>query len=441
MAQRSRGAGLVKRSHIHKAGWTAPAIVLLILLNSTASGYGVFTHQAIIKFSWKGSVTPVLLAKFPAATEQELKAAEGYAYAGAVIQDMGYFPFASGFYSDLAHYVRSGEFVQTLIAEAQTLDEYAFALGALEHYAADNNGHPIATNRAVPEYYPDLRRKYGNTVTYEQSPSAHKQTEFGFDVVEVAERIFDFDTYNRFIGFDVSREVLERAFKKIYGLELEDIFTIKIFKLFTVHDLGLAIGSYRYSVSKVIPEATRLAWLQYHEEVQKNPEHSNLKREAFVYRHRIAKSEKSRYKAPGFYDKALLFIAQTFGLSKQLKFQPPTKKTKDLYLESYRATQEEYRKLLAQVKAGTLHLENTNFDTGRRTRAGEYGLADAAYSKLLRRLADKHFAGVTAELRANILAFYADPNASTGARRNNHEWRATLRALDQLKAATVPAGL
>jgi hypothetical protein len=415
------------------------ALALLLALSTASPGYGVFTHQAIIKFSWDRWITPVLLAKFPTATKDELKEAEGYAYAGAVIQDMGYFPFASGFYSDLAHYVRSGEFVQALVAEAQTLDEYAFALGALEHYAADNNGHPIATNKAVAEYYPDLRRKFGASVDYEQNPSAHKQAEFGFDVIEVAERIFDFDTYNAFIGFQVARPVLERAFKKVYGLEMEDIFTISVLKIITVHDLGLAIGAYRYSVSKLIPEATRLAWLQYQDDLKKNPDHASLKRDEFVYKHKVAKSDKAKYRAPAFYDRALLFIVDKLGLGKQLKFHPPTARTKDLYLKSYAVTQEEYHKLLDQVKSGSLHLENMNFDLGQPTRAGQYGLADQAYSKLLRRLADRHFQGVSSDLRANILDFYSDTGARIATKKDKREWRAVLRALDQLKSTSIPA--
>ncbi len=78
----------------------------------------------------------------------ELIKAHAYAYGGCIIQDLGYYPFGNKFFSDLTHYVRSGDFVLNLITESQDLDEYAFALGALAHYAADNNGHPIAVNRS-----------------------------------------------------------------------------------------------------------------------------------------------------------------------------------------------------------------------------------------------------------------------------------------------------
>src|SRR5581483_6955041 len=98
---------------------------------------------------------------------------------GAVIQDMGYYPFGSKFFSDLVHYVRSGDFISALLRDSHDLDEYAFALGALAHYAADNEGHSIATNKVVPLLYPKLERKYGDTVTYDQDPGSHLKTEFG----------------------------------------------------------------------------------------------------------------------------------------------------------------------------------------------------------------------------------------------------------------------
>ena len=81
--------------------------------------------------------------------------------AGCIIQDMGYYPFGSKFFSDLVHYVRTGDFIVNLIREAQTLNEFAFALGALAHYAADTQGHSVAVNRSVALEYPKLARKYG----------------------------------------------------------------------------------------------------------------------------------------------------------------------------------------------------------------------------------------------------------------------------------------
>src|ERR1700733_15842393 len=131
------------------------------------SAYSVLPHEAIIDSSWPKNLRPLLLQRFPNATEDQLREAHAYAYGGAIIQDMGYYPFSSKFFSDLAHYVRSGDFVQALIRDSQDINEYAFALGALCHYSADTDGHPIATNRSVPILYPKLRRRYGDSVTYD----------------------------------------------------------------------------------------------------------------------------------------------------------------------------------------------------------------------------------------------------------------------------------
>src|SRR5947209_16870777 len=184
----------------------ARVIVLCILavtlaLPSPAHAYAVLSHEAIIDAAWEMHIKPLLLKKFPQATEEDLSRAQAYAYGGAIIQDMGYYPYGSPFFSDLTHYVRSGDFVRALLHDAQDLTEYAFALGALAHYAADNDGHRIGTNRAVPVLYPGLGKKHGDFVTYEDDPLAHVKTEFGFDVLEVAKERYAPDSYRAFIGF------------------------------------------------------------------------------------------------------------------------------------------------------------------------------------------------------------------------------------------------
>src|SRR5450631_2928979 len=182
-------------------------ILAVLVWTSVSFGYTVLTHEAIIDSTWDTSVQKLLLKRFPNATPEELQRAHAYAYGGCIIQDMGYYPFSSRFFSDLTHYVRSGDFIEALIRGSQDLNEYAFALGALEHYAADTEGHRLATNRAVPILYPELRRKYGNDVTYWDNPTAHVRTEFGFDVLQVSLGHYAPDQYRDFIGFEVSREV------------------------------------------------------------------------------------------------------------------------------------------------------------------------------------------------------------------------------------------
>src|SRR5262249_31217273 len=186
----------------------------------------------------------------PQATPDELRNAHAFAYAGCILQDMGYYPFGSKFFSDLVHYVRSGDFIINLIQESQDLNDYAFAIGAMAHYAADTQGHSIAVNPAVAIEFPKLRRRYGDSVTYAEKPMAHLRVEFGFDVMEVARNHYAPQAYHDFIGFKVARPLLERAFRKTYSLEITDVFG----------DLDLALNTYRKAVSAVIPIMTRAAW-------------------------------------------------------------------------------------------------------------------------------------------------------------------------------------
>jgi len=161
-------------------------MLLVTLLCSRGSiAYSVLTHEEIVDLVWTDELCPLLLRRFPTLTEEQLKETHGYAYGGAVIQDLGYYPFGSVEFSDLVHYVRSGDFVRELLAQSKDANEYAFALGALAHYASDIAGHP-AVNQAVSIQYPKLRAKYGNSVRYAEDHTAHLKTEFGFDMVQVA---------------------------------------------------------------------------------------------------------------------------------------------------------------------------------------------------------------------------------------------------------------
>jgi hypothetical protein len=172
----------------------------------------------------KDSIAPLLLKRFPNSSPEEMLEAHAYVYGGAIIQDLGYYPFGSQFFSDLTHYVRSGDFVIALIEESRDLNEYAFALGALAHYASDTSGHPLATNPSVALTYPKLAKKYGPVITYEENPSAHAKVEFAFDVDQVAEGHYAPKAYHDFIGFEVSKSVLERAFIKTYSIEMSSVF-------------------------------------------------------------------------------------------------------------------------------------------------------------------------------------------------------------------------
>lgn len=411
----------------------AAFVLLLTLLSSgpRASAYSVLTHEQIVDLLWKSTLHPMLQARFPNATEADLRTAHAYAYGGSLIQDIGYYPFGNHFFSDLVHYVRSGDFVENLLSEADKsndIDQYAFALGALAHYASDIAGHP-AVNTAVAETFPKLEAKYGPSVTYYDNPSAHVRTEFGFDVVQVAQDRFTSDAYRNFIGFQVSRPLLEAAFLKTYGLPLSEV----------VPDLDLSIGSFRYSVSRLIPRMTKVAIAMKKDEILK--EDPTMTRERFLFR--LKQSEYRReygtnYQRPNFADRLLGFflsILPKIGPLKTLDFKMPTPTTEDLYMKSVLASSDHYGRNLADLAAHTLTLDNRDFDTGGETLAGEYPLTDETYSQLLEKLAGDHFAQVTPELQANLLNFYRDPKPPAFAAKSPRKWAKTLDNLKALQTA------
>jgi hypothetical protein len=380
------------------------ALLVILILVQPLRGYSVLTHEALIDRNWDRQIKPILLARFPTASEEELKEARGYAYGGAIIQDMGYYPFGSKFFSNLAHYTRSGDFVMTLLNDAQDLNEYAFALGALAHYAADNEGHPIAVNRAVPLLYPKLKAKFGPNVTYEDNPAAHLKTEFSFDIVEVARGKYASESYHDFIGFKVSKPLLERAFADTYTVELKSLFM----------SLDLALGTYRYTVSRTIPEMTATAWSIKKADIQKLQ--AGMTRKKFVYRMNTASFRKEwnqQYQQPGPGARFLAFVFHLIpkvGPFKALGFRVPTQETEKLFETSFDAVMKRYQGYLVEVSEKRLKLGNQNFDTGKPTKLGDYKMADDTYAELLERL-EKSKSAVSPELRANILAFYGSAAA------------------------------
>jgi len=154
------------------------AVAIIMVTANPLSAYSVLSHEATIDVTWDKLLEPLLKQRFPRASAEDLARARSFAYGGSVIQDLGYYPFGNKFFSNLVHYVRSGDFVEALLRDARDVDEFAFALGALAHYANDTSGHPEAINVTVPIVYPKLQQKYGDVVTYAQAPREHVIVEF-----------------------------------------------------------------------------------------------------------------------------------------------------------------------------------------------------------------------------------------------------------------------
>jgi hypothetical protein len=406
--------------------WLLATILAQAFSTQICAAYSVLTHEEIVDLVWKDNLIPLLKKRFPSATDDDLTKAHAFAYGGSLIQDMGYYPFGSKYFSDLTHYVRSGDFVVNMLKEASDLSEYAFALGALAHYSADNCGHPTI-NQAVSIEFPKLRRKYGDVVTYEDDPKAHIRVEFGLDVTQIAKNRYTSDRYHDFIGFEVSKPVLERAFQDTYSVPLNEVLTKE----------DLSFGTFRRAISQVIPEMTRVALVARKKEiVQETPNFHARQFRYYLSRTSYQREWGKGYRRPGFGTRVLAFFLRfvpKVGPFKALDFKIPSQKTEDLYIASVDLTVQDYKRRLLEAGDGSLQLTNTDFDTGRDTRAGEYALTDNAYARLLDQLSKHNFDQIAPELRGNILAFYSDPAAPNATKKKPKTWMKTQNELSKLR--------
>lgn len=362
--------------------------------------------------AWTPYIQPLLLSRYPGLTQDQLREAHAYAYGGSLIQDLGYYPFGNKFFSDLLHYVRTGDFIEALLKDAHSADDLAFALGALAHYTSDSIGHPYV-NRAVAMEHPKLRHKYGDVITYEQDPAAHIQTEFGFDVVEVAHGRYSQQNYRDFVGFRVSQSLLDEAFFETYGFTLASIFTSE----------EHAINTYRSAVSRLIPRMTNVALVAYGKQIEK--ESPGFDHHKFVYRLRRTEFERDwghNYFRPDWKTRFLAFLVRItpkIGPLKVLKPVIPNQQQQDEYIRSVNHTVDEYDKYLQEFGAPShdpklvavaatkqFDLTPTNLDTGEAIRFGQYKLSDKTHEKLLDRYLGKGI-DVPPAIAEHLEAFYA----------------------------------
>jgi hypothetical protein len=318
----------------------------------------VLAHQAIIDAAWDDAIVPLLRQRYPGITPDVLTAARAFAYGGSVIQDLGYYPFGSRRFTNLVHYVRSGDFVEALIREAQSPEELAFALGGLAHYTCDTIGHPLATNRVVPMMYPKVREEAGERALYADSPARHVMVEFAFDVLHVAGTGYSAEAFRQRIGFDVSKPLLERAFRATYGLELTDLFG----------DEDLAIGTYRHAIGTIIPEITRLAWEDKQDEILKRT--PDAVQQKFVFsltRQEYDTQYGTAYRKPGLLTRILFYVLKIVpkvGPFRPLAFEPLTPEAERLFVESFETARERYLGWVVALRKGPITLPNSDLDTG-----------------------------------------------------------------------------
>jgi len=396
-----------------------------------AQSYSVLTHEELIDLVWDDSIRPLLLSRYPNTTPDELRRAHAYAYGGSVLQDLGYYPFGSHLFSDLAHYVRTGDFERNLFLEATNVNELAFAAGTLTHYVSDIHGHPFI-NRAVPIEYPKLRKEFGSVVTYDQAKLEHLRTEFGFDVLQVARHRYPPQSFHDFIDFQVSKEQLERAFQRTYGIPLNSVLT---------HE-DLAIGTYRRAVSKVIPAMTKVALASRGKELAR--EVPSFNRKLFLYHLSRADYEKNwgrDYSKPGPRARVLAFVLRfvpKVGPFRGLSYKDPTPKTEELYMESVNQTVTSLRAELKKVRQADLDFAAIDLDTGAPTRAGEYKLSDDSYRELVRRIQKDKFAHMDAELQVSMDSYFSNFGPTLRNSRDTKRWAMDESALQQLKMLPIP---
>lgn len=385
---------------------TVAMLLPVVLFTSNAFSYSVLTHEEIIDLAWNSSIRPLLLAKFPGATEAQLLDAHAYAYGGSAIQDMGYYPFGKVFFSNLTHYVRAGDFVVWLLENANTINEYAFAIGALSHYLGDSIGHSHAVNPATAVAFPKLKRKYRNIVTYDESPHGHIRTEFAFDIAELRNGDFAPPSYMEYIGFKVPRAFLERAFHSIYGFDLHEL-------LGPAHP---ALRSYRTSVRSFIPAFAEAEVVLHRNQFPPYPDGAAY----HIFATRVSRTNyerkwKHHYYRPGF--KAhllaiLVFLVPKIGAISDLAIKIPTPETEEWYLQSVNYTVDQLQKILGELGHNTnadssLNLPNVDLDTGYGIRRGDYRLADRTFDQLLARLTLRPRAAIPEPLKKQILDYYA----------------------------------
>lgn len=395
------------------------------------SAYSLFTHEQMIDLAWEPAIRPLLLARFPKATAAQLREAHAYAYGGCVIQDLGYYPFSHHFFSDLTHYARSGDFIDSLFRNAKTVDEYAFAVGALSHYIGDSVGHADAVNPATAITFPSLAKKYGPDVTYVESPHGHVRTEFAYDVDQLAHRRFAPSAYLRYIGLGVPRRLLEQAFFETYGLSLHEV----------LGDERPAIRSYRFAVRSLLP---RFAYAEVLIHGKSFPEDDPQDPEFLDFQKRLNQADFQKVwnpyrKRAGFETHLvalLIRIVPKVGAASDLAIRGPNQQTEPLYVKSLNRADSEFKRSLAglaKTRRGVPKLPNLDLDTGYKIRPGGYALTDKTYAKLLRQITKDPQRPVPEGLRRDILEYYADPNAPILTKKDPRAWQRVLKEMAVLK--------
>jgi hypothetical protein len=413
---------------IHR--WLAPLALCIPLLAWPPSGeaYGGLTHHQLIDQAWNTVIVPILLNRFPSLTTEQLKEAHAYAYGGCIIQDFGYYPFANAFFSDLTHYVRTGDFVQKLFQHAKTANEFAFAIGALSHYVGDSIGHSQATNLSVAITFPKLAARYGSSVNYAQGKHQHSEVEWAFDASQAAKLRLAPAAYVDDIGLEVPREQLAAAFYETYGIPLREI----------VNGLFPAMKTFRFGGRNFLPHFTYAEAVLHKGGFPADTPGPELEQ----YERQIGQLPKEEgwdqyRRKPGFgihLLSGLIVIVPKVGMLQMLAIKGPTEETERMYIASINLSTAALAVCLQRL-TGTpidMGLADRDLDTGQQVVPGGYRLTDKTYARLLARITKVPTELIPAGLKQDILAYYANPAAPISTRKKPKEWEAVQKQLQVL---------
>jgi len=427
---------ILSPSKCHARRWAAFVTLLCVCFLSPsrqAEGYSFLTHEQMIDLTWKSSIRPLLLSRYPGLTPAQLLEAHAYAYGGCAIQDLGYYPFGDEFFSDLTHYVRSGDFITALFRNAHNANELAFAIGALSHYVGDVIGHPQATNRAVPIEFPKLQAMYGPVVSFEQAEHPHVQTEFAFDINEIANHRFAPSAYLKHIGLAVPTHQLALAFYETYGLGAN----------FDSRRPRTTLRGYRFAVRSFLPRVAYAETILHRKGFPPDtpgPDLDLLKQELAQADFENGWDQYRKKAGIGTYTLAgLIVILPKFGPLKLLAIKGPNAQTEDDYVRSLNRSIIEMRRVLARFGADQT-LPNRDLDTGAKVKPGGYRLTDDTYAKLLREITKDPSHAIPPGLKADILEYYSDPNAPIITKKDPKRWaevQADLKLLDTMATTTI----
>ncbi len=455
--------------------------VLLLPWGGGARAYSLLTHEQLIDLTWQDSIVPLLLSRYPTLTPAQLEEARAYAYGGCVIQDIGYYPFGDANFSNLTHYVRSGDFIVNLFRNARNANELAFAVGALSHYIGDSIGHSEATNLAVPVEFPKLGAKYGPEVNYAEGRHQHVQTEFAFDINEIAHHRLAPVHYLRHVGLQVPAQQLSLAFYQTYGLS-EDFGGKR--------GLRVNVKAYRFATRAFIPRIAYAVTLLHrsHEPADPNtPEARELEQEVAQVAIDNDWQAYRRHAGIGTYTLAgLLFVLPKVGPLKMIAVKGPTAETEVEYKHSVELSAAELRRTLARFTppsaphptsaqtnppaeavqaqappqdAPSAHLRpttdgprqqrnphhplpNRDLDTGRVVQPGGYSLTDSTFANLLHLLTRQPTVPIPPGIKEEIEAYYANPDAPITTKKDPQQWaqvQADLETLAKMPTSKEPS--